>query len=134
MDPDATFDREIEWLSVQHSKLEKVYTEGMKFLNENVKPLIAAAKLLELVELGSSYDKLMTSIRACKAMKTLSEDTIFDIYRAGIKVAGTKPFKNFTKENSEAFYRLKLRLIEQRLDSEPTLSRMTSSVSSLSSV
>jgi hypothetical protein len=101
----------------------------MKYFNEHVKPLIAAAKLLELVELGTEYDKLMTSIKACKDLKNLSEDTVFEVYKAGIKIAGNKPFTNFTKENSEAFYRLKLRLIEERLDADSNLPRSNSQVS-----
>ena len=109
--------------------MEKVYQEGMQFFNEKVKPLIAAAKLLELVDLGSEYDKLMTKMKGCKELKTLSEETIFQFYKGGIKIAGPKPFKNFSKENSEAFYRLKLQLIELRLDSDPALSRLDTSLS-----
>jgi hypothetical protein len=48
-------------------------------------------------------------------MRGLSEDTIFIEYEAGIQIAGTKPFIGFTKENIEAFYRLKLRSIESRI-------------------
>jgi hypothetical protein len=36
-------------------------------------------------------------------------------YEGGIQIAGTKPFVGFTKENTEAFYRLKLRSIESRI-------------------
>ena len=36
-------------------------------------------------------------------------------YEGGIQIAGTKPFVGFTKENTEAFYRLKLRSIETRI-------------------
>ena len=36
-------------------------------------------------------------------------------YEGGIQIAGTKPFIGFTKENSETFYRLKLRSIESRI-------------------
>ena len=36
-------------------------------------------------------------------------------YEGGIQIAGTKPFIGFTKENTEAFYRLKLRSIESRI-------------------
>ena len=41
LDPDATFEREVEWLSVLKSELDKVYKDGMQFYNEKVKPLIA---------------------------------------------------------------------------------------------
>ena len=36
-------------------------------------------------------------------------------YEGGIQIAGSKPFIGFTKENIEAFYRLKLRSIESRI-------------------
>jgi hypothetical protein len=36
-------------------------------------------------------------------------------YEGGIQIAGTKPFTGFTKENTESFYRLKLRSIESRI-------------------
>ena len=36
-------------------------------------------------------------------------------YEGGIQIAGSKPFIGFTKENTEAFYRLKLRSIESRI-------------------
>ncbi len=77
MDPEATFNQEIEWLSIQNSKMEKIYAEGMKLLNEKVNPMIAGAKLIELVALSSEYDKFMTSMKILKTMKSLSEDTIF---------------------------------------------------------
>ena len=47
MDPDATFNQEVEWISIQYSKLEKAYKDGMKLLNEIVMPYISKAKLLE---------------------------------------------------------------------------------------
>ena len=40
--------------------MQKIYAEGMKFFKDQVTPLIAGAKLLELVGLGTAYDKLMT--------------------------------------------------------------------------
>ena len=41
MDPEATFDREIEWISVLKSDLDKIYKDGIEFYNDKVKPLIA---------------------------------------------------------------------------------------------
>jgi len=55
-------------------------------------------------------------MNGCKLLKALSEETIFTYYKPGIKISGAKPLTNFSKENTESFYRLKLRLIEQRLD------------------
>ena len=112
MNPEATFDREVEWLSVLKIELDKVYKEGSLFYNNKVKPLISEAKLLELIRLGNDYDNLMARIALCKPLTTLSEEILYNIYKSGIKIAGVKPFTNFTKENSEAFYRMKLRLIE----------------------
>ncbi len=48
-------------------------------------------------------------------MRDLSEETLWNEYKTGLLVAGTKPFSGFSKENTEAFYRLKLRSIESRL-------------------
>ena len=33
MDPEATFEREVEWISVQKSVLDKLYIEGIQFVN-----------------------------------------------------------------------------------------------------
>ena len=96
----------------------------MEFFNGKVKPLIADAKLLELVGLSAEYDRLHSKIKLCKSLSTLTEDSLLSLYRSGLKITGAKPFpSNFTKQNSEAFYRLKLRLIEQRLEqAEPGMS------------
>jgi hypothetical protein len=72
--------------------------------------------LLELIELNPEFDRLNASLNQLADLKDLSEDTIFIEYDAGIQIAGTKKFTGFTKENIEAFYRLKLRSIESRLE------------------
>jgi hypothetical protein len=77
--------------------------------------LFANAKLLELLELNQEYEKLNTNFEESYGLSNLSEDTLYGYYFSGIKVAGTKPFKDMSKENIEAFYRLKLRSIESRL-------------------
>ena len=64
MDPDATFNQEVEWISIQYSKLEKAYKDGMKLFNEKVMPYISEAKLLELISLSNEYDQLMTILKA----------------------------------------------------------------------
>jgi hypothetical protein len=115
MDPDATFAKKVDWITVKYSQIEKVYNEGCKIYNEKVKLCMANAKLLELIALNPDYDRLTASLKHCKDLGGLSEDTIFIEYEAGIQIAGTKPFIGFTKENTEAFYRLKLRSIESRL-------------------
>jgi len=76
--------------------------------------LFANAKLLELLELNQEYEKLNTNLKETEGLSNLSEDTLYVYYMSGIKVAGTKPFKDMSKENIEAFYRLKLRSIESR--------------------
>jgi hypothetical protein len=76
---------------------------------------MAGAKLLELIGLNPEFDRLTASLKQLACLKGLSEDTIFIEYEAGIQIAGTKKFSGFTKENIEAFYRLKLRSIESRL-------------------
>jgi len=76
---------------------------------------MAGAKLLELMGLNPDFEKLSASFNQFVDLKILSEETIFIEYQAGIQIAGTKKFTGFTKENIEAFYRLKLRSIESRL-------------------
>ena len=76
---------------------------------------MAGAKLLELIGLNPDFDRLTASLKQLGDLKGLSEDTIYIEYEAGIQIAGTKKFAGFTKENIEAFYRLKLRSIESRL-------------------
>jgi hypothetical protein len=74
--------------------------------------------LLELIGLNPHFDRLTPSLQQYSDLKSLSEDTILTEYEAGIQIAGIKKFTNFTKENIEAFYRLKLRSIESRLGQE----------------
>jgi hypothetical protein len=76
---------------------------------------MAGAKVLELIGLNPEFDRLIASLKQLAGLKGLSEDTIFIEYEAGIQIAGTKKFTGITKENIEAFYRLKLRSIESRL-------------------
>ena len=76
---------------------------------------MAGAKLPELIGLTADFDRLSAALKQFSDLRNLSEDTIFIEYEAGIQIAGTKKFTGFTKENIEAFYRLKLRSIESRL-------------------
>ena len=115
MDPDATFAKQIQWISVQYGQMEQAYNEGTKIFNDKVQPYMAGAKLLELMGLNPDFEKLSASFNQFVDLKILSEENIFIEYQAGIQIAGTKKFTGFTKENIEAFYRLKLRSIESRL-------------------
>ena len=115
MDPDATFAKQIQWISVKYGQMEQAYNEGTKIFNDKVQPYMAGAKLLELMGLNPDFEKLSASFNQIVDLKILSEDTIFIEYQAGIQIAGTKKFSGFTKENIEDFYRLKLRSIESRL-------------------
>ena len=65
MDPEATFEREVQWISVLKTELDNVNKEGMKFFNEKVKPLVADAKLLELIGLNAEFDNLVTRLNNC---------------------------------------------------------------------
>ena len=118
MDPDAKFVSKVELISVKHDQLEKVYKEGTKIYNEKFKPLMVGAKLLELIALNPDFDSLTAALKECAAINVLSEEAIFIEYEGGIQIAGTKPFIGFSKENTEAFYRLKLRSIESRIGQE----------------
>ena len=68
MDPDATFLSKVEWISVKHDQLEKVYKEGTKIYNEKVKLLMVGAKLLELIALNPEYDRLTAALKECSAI------------------------------------------------------------------
>jgi hypothetical protein len=68
MDPDATFVSKVEWISVKHDQLEKVYKEGTKVYNEKVKPLMVGAKLLELIALNPDFDRLTAGLKECTAI------------------------------------------------------------------
>jgi hypothetical protein len=65
MDPDATFTKKIDWISVKYSQIEKVNNEGCKIYNDKVKPCMASAKLLELIALNHDFDRLNTSLKQC---------------------------------------------------------------------
>ena len=67
MDPDATFVSKVEWISVKHDQLEKVYKEGTKVYNEKVKLLMVGAKLLELIDLNPEFDRLTAALKECNA-------------------------------------------------------------------
>ena len=88
----------------------------MKFYSEKIQPLFASAKLIEILDFSNNFDQYLEDLKACETLQDLSEESLFHQYQAGLKLAGTEPFKDFTKECTEAFYRLKLRSIESRLD------------------
>jgi len=115
MDSDANFVSQVEWISMKHEKLEQVYKEGTMVYNEKVKLLLVGAKLIELIALNRDFDRLTANLKECIAIKDLSEEAIFMEYKGGIQNTGTKPFIGFSKENTETFYRLKLRSIESRI-------------------
>ena len=79
---------------------------------------MVGAKLLEVIALNPDFDRLKAALQECAGITGLSEDSIFVEYNGGIQIAGTKPFIGFNKENTEAFYRLKLRSIENRIEKE----------------
>ena len=68
MDPDATFVKQVEWISVKHDRLEKVFKEGTKIYNEKVKLLMVGAKLFELIALNSDFDRLAAALKECSAI------------------------------------------------------------------
>ena len=96
MDPEATFEREIEWVSAKYSQLKQVYNEGIGIYNERVKELITTAKLLDLIAINPEYDRLLEAMRRCSTFSNLNEDALFKEYRSGFQIAGTKPFKDFS--------------------------------------
>ena len=59
MDPEATFERQIEWISVQKTNIDKLYKEATSYFVEKVQPLIAQAKLLDLIDLEEDHEKLL---------------------------------------------------------------------------
>ena len=65
MDPDATFAKKVDWITVKYSQIEMVYNEGCKIYNDNVQPFMASAKLLELIALNSDFERLTASLKKC---------------------------------------------------------------------
>ena len=65
MDPEATFAKKIDWITVKYSQIEKVYNEGCKIYNDKVKPCMASAKLLELIALNNDFERLNDSLKQC---------------------------------------------------------------------
>jgi hypothetical protein len=65
MDPDATFAKKVDWITVKYTQIEKLYNEGCKIYNDNVKPCMASAKLLELIALNPDFDRLTASLKQC---------------------------------------------------------------------
>ena len=47
----------------------------------------------------------------------LTDGMVFDNYKGVIEDSGTGPFTGFTDENSAYFYKLKVRLIEEKISS-----------------
>ena len=65
MDPDATFAKKIDWITVKYSQIEKVFNEGCKIYNDKVKLFMASAKLLELISLNPEFERLTASLKQC---------------------------------------------------------------------
>ncbi len=51
-------------------------------------------------------------------MGTLDEKTIWEKYHPAISIAEKCKFENFTEQNVQAFYRLKLQSIEHKIASQ----------------
>jgi hypothetical protein len=49
---------------------------------------------------------------------SLDEKTIWEQYQPAISIAGKCKFENFTEQNVQAFYRLKLQSIENKIGSQ----------------
>ena len=65
MDPEATFAKKIDWITVKYSEIEKIYNEGCKIYNDKVKLFMASAKLLELIALNPDFERLTASLKQC---------------------------------------------------------------------
>ena len=48
--------------------MEKVFKEGTKVYNEQVKLLMVGAKLLELIALNPDFDRLTAALKECTAL------------------------------------------------------------------
>ena len=65
MDPEATFAKKVDWITVKYSQIEKLYNEGCKIYNDKVQSCMASAKLLELIALNPDYERLTASLKKC---------------------------------------------------------------------
>lgn len=112
--PDAPVSHPIRWISVEYLDLKKLEADLTSFYSEKVQPLFTNVKLLELLSLDPDYDKFFQIHQFTSYLSNITEETLWNAYQAGLLVAGNLPFTDFTKENTEAFYRLKLRSIETK--------------------
>lgn len=118
MDHDCIFSGQFQQITFKYDHMQKIYNEATKIFKDKVQSYIDRGNLPEFIGLNSDFDRLTAELKQISDLKDLSEKTIFIDYEAGIKIAGTKRFTGFSKENIEAFYRLKLRSIESRLRHE----------------
>ena len=115
LSPGVQISQEVKWVSAMYKKLLDLNDKGMKLFNEKIQPLFKDAKLLELIQLNQEYQKLNADLQGVIALKDLSEDLLYECYKPALIFAGTKEHLDFSKENLEAFYRLKFRSIEERI-------------------
>lgn len=108
MRPEAQIERKVQWISLDYNSLKELYRECIKFYSEQIQPLFASAKLLEILDLSNHFDQYLEDLKSLEPLQDLSEESLFHQYYPALKIAATKPFQDFTKECTEAFYRLKL--------------------------
>ncbi len=70
---------------------------------------------MELFQEANALDQFEASFNNLRYLGQLSEQMLWDQYNAGISVAGKAKFKDFSQDNIQAFYRLKLQSIEIKL-------------------
>ena len=107
--------KDIEKFESEKKNIEAKNLELENFFNnKNLLGMIAMNVYLEHFQQVYSELKYLKNI----ANHDKAEELLFETYEGTLQVAGTstRKFKDFTKENTDQFTRLKLRSIEERIN------------------
>ena len=77
--------------------------------------MFAEAKLVELYLKNNQLALFESGFEQISYLKDLSEQMIWDEYLPGIMASGKSKFEDFSEDNVQAFYRLKLQSIEKQI-------------------
>ena len=77
--------------------------------------MYSEAKLIEMYLKNNQLAIFETGFEQLSYLKDLSEKMIWDEYLPAIMVSGKSKFEDFSEDNVQAFYRLKLQSIEKQI-------------------
>ena len=91
-----------------HKDLEDIY-------KKRIVPCLTTFELLELVEVKQLIKIFTDALQELTYLSNISEDTLWEFYSKCLQTVGDSPFKDFSPENKETFYRLKMRWQEEQI-------------------